>query len=141
MTDIFTKEKRSEIMSKIHSEGTKLEAKLEEILCSIPVKYSKQPKVFGKPDFAYLEFKIAVFADSDFWHGFDWAKRKSEIKTNKEFWLNKIERNIARDAEVNIKLEQEGWQVMRLWGHDILRNPEKCRDIIEKVLRTKVPNA
>jgi DNA mismatch endonuclease (patch repair protein) len=121
-------------MSRIRSEGTKLEAKLEEILKSIPHEYARHPKIFGKPDFAYPELKIAVFADSDFWHGFDWETKKLEIKSNKQFWFKKIERNMARDMEVTAKLQEEGWLVIRLWGHDILRNTNKCRRIIEEAL-------
>jgi DNA mismatch endonuclease (patch repair protein) len=121
-------------MSRIRSEGTKLEGQLENILQSLPWELVKHPKVYGKPDFAYLSFKIAIFADSDFWHGFDWARKKEEIKTNKEFWLKKIERNIMRDKEVTTKLQEEGWIVVRLWGHDILRNPNKCIVIIKEAV-------
>jgi DNA mismatch endonuclease (patch repair protein) len=122
-------------MSKIRSQGTQLEAKVEEILKSIKREYAKYPKMFGKPDFAYIDAKVAIFADSDFWHGFDWDNKKLEIKTNKEFWVNKIERNIERDKEVTTTLEKEGWKVVRLWGHDIINNPEKCRNIIENILK------
>jgi DNA mismatch endonuclease (patch repair protein) len=124
-------------MSRIRSEGTKLEKKLEEIMNSIPIEYSKQPKVFGKPDFAYLESKIAVFADSDFWHGFDWEKKKLEIKTNKEFWLNKIEKNILRDKKVTDYLQHEDWTVVRLWGHEILKEPDKCKVLLEEALKAR----
>ncbi len=122
-------------MSRIRSEGTKLEAKLAEILESISVKFVMHPKVFGKPDFAYPEFKIAIFADSDFWHGYNWDEKKHEIKTNEEFWIKKIERNIKRDEEVNHELEKHGWRVIRLWGHDINRQPCKCRIIIEEAIK------
>jgi DNA mismatch endonuclease, patch repair protein len=122
-------------MSRIRSQGTKLEAKLEEILIGIQVPYAKHPKVFGKPDFAYIDQKIAIFADSDFWHGYNWDKKRIEIKTNKDFWIQKIERNIQRDQEVTVYLEKEGWKVVRLWGHDILKEPEKCRQTIETRLR------
>jgi DNA mismatch endonuclease (patch repair protein) len=121
-------------MSRIRSEGTRLEVKLEVILKSIPNEYEKHPKIFGKPDFAYLKLKIAVFADSDFWHGFDWEKKKDEIKSNREFWLKKIERNMVRDTEVTYSLQKEGWLVIRLWGHDILRNPNKCQTAIKEAI-------
>jgi DNA mismatch endonuclease (patch repair protein) len=124
-------------MSKIRSKGTKLEATLEGILRTLPGKYSTHPKVFGKPDFAYLNTKIAIFADSDFWHGFNWEKKKLEIKTNKEFWLNKIEKNILRDKEVTDYLQQEDWKVVRLWGHEILKEPDKCKALLEETLKTR----
>ena len=132
-----SKETVSYVMSRIRSQGTKLEETLEDILKSIPVEYDKHPKIFGKPDFAYSGIKMAVFADSDFWHGFDWDKKRLEIKTNKDFWRTKIERNMARDTEVTAKLEQEGWLVVRLWGHDILRKPAECRSNIEKALKAR----
>ena len=121
-------------MSRIRSEGTKLESDLERILRQIPVRFVKHPKIFGKPDFAYPEFKIAIFADSDFWHGYNWHEKKKEIKTNKEFWINKIERNIQRDEEVTDRLGEQGWTVVRLWGHDIEREPDKCRSIMKEIV-------
>lgn len=124
-------------MSQIRSKGTKLEAELEKILQTTDVTFVKHPEVFGKPDFAYLDYKIAVFADSDFWHGFDWENKKDEIKTNKDFWIKKIERNIQRDTEVSVELQKQGWQVIRLWGHDILKNSKKCRLIIEETLKKR----
>jgi DNA mismatch endonuclease (patch repair protein) len=134
MTGKRAKEVVSYNMSRIRSEGSKLEGKLEEILKSVSFEYVEHPKIFGKPDFAYPELKIAIFADSDFWHGFNWEKKKNEIKSNREFWLKKIERNIERDKEVTSKLQEEGWSVIRLWGHDILRNTNKCRTIIEEAV-------
>jgi len=121
-------------MSRIRSEGTKLEASLAKILETIPARFAKHPKIFGKPDFAYPKLKIAVFADSDFWHGFGWQEKKEEIKTNKMFWIRKIERNMERDKEVTRKLEEQGWQVIRLWGHDIDRQPNKCKTVIEETV-------
>ncbi len=125
-------------MSRIRSQGTKLEAKLEEILISLHCPYEKHPKIYGKPDFAFLEQKIAIFADSDFWHGFDWEKNSLELKTNREFWVKKIERNMARDVEVTTYLQQEGWKVIRLWGHDILKKPDWCRALLDEALQAKL---
>ena len=121
-------------MSRIRSEGSKIEKVLENILEAVSFDFVKQPKMFGKPDFAYPELRIAIFADSDFWHGFNWQEKKSEIKTNKEFWARKIERNVERDKEVTRRLEDEGWQVIRLWGHDLSRQPNKCQAIIEEAV-------
>jgi len=121
-------------MSRIRSEGTKLEANLEVILQSIDANFVKHPKIFGKPDFTYPELKIAIFADSDFWHGYNWQEMKHEIKTNREFWYKKIERNMKRDKEVTSELERQGWRVMRLWGHQIDRQSNKCKTIIEEAV-------
>lgn len=121
-------------MSRIRSEGSKLEVNLEQMLESIPIRFVKHPKIFGKPDFAYPDLQIAIFADSDFWHGYNWKEKKHEIKTNKDFWIRKIERNMERDREVTRTLGQQGWQVIRLWGHEIYRQPNKCRAAIEEAV-------
>jgi len=129
-----SKEVVSYNMSRIRSKGTNIEIKLEEMLQSFQYEYISHPQLFGKPDYAYPQFKIAIFADSDFWHGFDWEKKKQGLKTNRDFWINKIERNMERDKKVTKTLEAKGWKVIRLWGHDILKNPEKCHIILQKSL-------
>ena len=121
-------------MSKIRSKGTKLEARLEEILKSVDVKFDKHLDITGKPDFAISELKIAIFADSDFWHGYNWDEKKNEIKTNREFWYKKIERNIKRDKEVFQELQKQGWRVIRYWGHEIINTPDECQRRILDVL-------
>ena len=74
--------------------------------------------------------KIAVFCDSEFWHGYDWENRNQDIKTRREFWVSKIERNIQRDVDVTEKLRQEGWIVLRFWGKEIKKDPQKCAERI-----------
>ena len=81
--------------------------------------------------------KIAIFCDSEFWHGYDWDHRKYDIKSNQEFWINKIENNIIRDQKVNTILKSEGWCVLRFWGKDIKNNLAKCADIIERKVEEK----
>ena len=78
--------------------------------------------------------KVAVFCDSEFWHGFDWEHKKDEIKSRRDFWIPKIERNIQRDKDVTKKLEAEGWVVFRFWGKEIKKKTEECADLIEKAL-------
>ena len=92
----------------------------------------KCQNVYGHPDIAFIGKKIAVFCDSEFWHGYDWKNRKEDIKSNKDFWVTKIERNIARDEEVNNYLELHGWKVLRFWGKEIKKNTSGCADLIEK---------
>ena len=75
--------------------------------------------VFEKPDLTFKKYKIAIFVDSEFWHGKDWENRKLDHKSNHEFLYNKIERNIDKDQEVNKTLLKNGWQVLRFWGKDI----------------------
>lgn len=78
-----------------------------------------------------------MFCDSEFWHGYDWENRKNDIKTHKEFWIPKIERNMERDLEVNRMLKEQGWIVLRFWGKQIQKNLQECADIIEKTVRSR----
>jgi DNA mismatch endonuclease (patch repair protein) len=91
--------------------------------------------VEGKPDIVFKGPKVAVFCDSEFWHGYDWEHRKEDLKTNRDFWINKIERNMQRDYQVNRILGEQGWVVLRFWGKDIQKNLTQCADIIEKEVR------
>lgn len=120
-------------MQAVKSSGSQIETMLGKALWQKGFRYRKNDKtVFGKPDFTLKKYKIAVFADSEFWHGKDWETvRKHEHKSNVEFWHKKIERNMERDSEVNEKLKQDGWTVVRFWGKDIKKNPEEC---VEKVI-------
>ncbi len=126
-------------MSRIRSKNTKLEEKLEEIISQLDVEYVKYYDIIGKPDFAFPNLKIAIFADSDFWHGYNWDEKKHAIKTNKEFWHKKIERNIQRDIEVTKELKKQGWTVIRFWGHEIRRQSDKCKSIILEIMKGFAP--
>ena len=131
--DIFDKEKRSKVMSLIRSQGTKFEARGFEILRRAGLSYRKHPKgILGKPDAANKSRKIAIFFDSDFWHGYDY-ERTLKAKLRNAFWQQKIEYNIKRGKEVTRELRKQGWTVIRFWGHDILKNPEKCMRVIRRV--------
>lgn len=98
------------------------------------IRYRKQyRKVPGRPDFAIPGAKLAIFCDSSFWHGRGWPDAASVFRTNREFWVPKIERNIRRDAEVNRLLADIGWKVLRFWDDDILKQSGMC---VASVLRT-----
>jgi len=125
-------------MQAVKNKGSKIEVVLEKSLKSLGLNYSKNDKtILGKPDFAFKEQKIAVFCDSEFWHGKNWEKRKDDIKSNNDFWYQKIERNIQRDIEVTTELEKQGWLVLRFWGKTILKNPDKCALKIKRSMRKK----
>lgn len=125
-------------MSRIHSKNTQIELILRKELWSRGLHYRKNAKnIFGKPDIAFIGKKIAIFCDSEFWHGYDWEHRKNDIKTNKEFWISKIERNMERDKEVNTNLKEQGWIVLRFWGKQIRKNPSECADLIENVVKSR----
>jgi DNA mismatch endonuclease (patch repair protein) len=124
-------------MSQIRSKNTQLEKKLEEILEKTHLSYRKHYEISGKPDFAFPDMKIAIFADSHFWHGHRWNETKGEIKTNRDFWIKKIERNIKRDQEVNEILQKLGWQVIRFWENEITNDPEGCLNEIMDAIKNR----
>lgn len=119
-------------MQAIRSKDTKAELALGKELWAKGYRYRRNDKnVFGKPDFTFKRFKIAVFVDSEYFHGKDWEHQKFRIKTNREFWWRKIEGNIQRDNEVNKNLTSNGWTVLRFWDRDILKNLVDCTSKIE----------
>ena len=116
--------------------GTKPELVLAKAMWALGLRYRKNSgSIFGKPDFSFKKYKVAVFVDGEFWHGKDWEQKKAEIKGNREFWIAKIERNIRRDMEVTGRLKAEGWTVLRFWSNDVVKNAgchaEKVKEIIQ----------
>lgn len=120
-------------MQSIKSSGSKIEIKIGKAIWKKGFRYRKNDKtVFGKPDFTLKKYKLAIFADSEFWHGKNWRVRKYDHKSNKKFWIKKIEGNIKRDKLVNKTLKRNGWIVLRFWGKEIENNLDKCISIFEK---------
>ncbi len=120
-------------MKAVKATGSKIETALAKALFARGHRYRKNDKtVYGKPDLTFKKLKIAVFVDSEFWHGKDWQTRKYDHKSNQKFWLSKIERNIKRDKEVNLQLLKERWIILRFWGSDIQKNLQTCITRIEK---------
>lgn len=119
-------------MQAIKNKGSKIETALAKALFAKGYRYRKNDKtVFGKPDLTFKKLKIAIFVDSEFWHGKDWEVKKHEHKSNEVFWHTKIERNIERDKEVNLHLQNSGWTIIRFWGVEIQKELEKCINAIE----------
>ena len=132
----LTKEQRQKNMQAVKATGSKIEIALAKMLFARGYRYRKNDKtVFGKPDLTFKKYKIAVFVDGEFWHGKDWEIRKNDHKTNQDFWLPKIERNIQRDEEVTAELEKQGWTVLRFWGKEILKNLQNCVLEIDNIIR------
>ena len=130
--DRLTKEQRRKNMRAVKNKNSRMELALGKALWKKGLRYRKNDKtVFGKPDFTFKGLKIAVFCDSEFWHGKDWDVRRHDHKSNREFWIPKIERNIERDREVTEELTRNGWLVLRFWGKEIMKNVESCADRIE----------
>lgn len=137
-TDVHTPAQRRKNMKAIKGSDTKIERLLGKKLWSMGWRYRKNDKRFtGKPDFTFAKYKVAIFVDGDFFHGFNWEENKYRIKSNRQFWWKKIERNIERDREVTRKLEDNGWLVKRFWGNQIRKNLEKCAFEIDEILRTE----
>jgi DNA mismatch endonuclease (patch repair protein) len=123
----YTTKQRSELMAKIKSQNTKQELKLKKALWKLGFRYRKNlKKLPGSPDIVYSKHKLAIFVDGEFWHGYNWAEKKPKIKTNREFWIPKIERNIQRDLQNNQLLADSGWYVIRFWEHELKKDFEGC---------------
>lgn len=136
--DNHTPEQRRKNMQAIKNKDSQIELLLRKELWKRGLRYQKnRTDIFGKPDIVFKGKKIAIFCDSEFWHGYNWEERKKDFKSHQEFWIPKIERNMERDIEVTNKLESEGWTVLRFWGNEIKKETEKCANIIEKAVQTK----
>lgn len=138
--DNLTKEQRSKNMKRIHSKNTKIEILLRKELWRRGFRYRKNYSILpGKPDIVFIKNKLAIFCDSEFFHGKDWETQKQRIAdgNNSEYWLKEIQKNIDRDQNVNKQLESLGWKVLRFWGKDIEKHTEACICVIEKHLEKK----
>ena len=125
--DRHTPEQRTRNMAAIKSKATKAEVRLGKAMWQAGLRYRKNTKtVFGKPDFTFRKYKLAVFVDSEFFHGKDWETRKKPV-TNPEFWEKKIERNMQRDIEVNEYLTSNGWTVLRFWSKEVQKNLDEVK--------------
>lgn len=132
-----TREQISYNMRRIRNKDSEIELLLRKALWDKGFRYRKNvKKVFGCPDIAFIGKKIAIFIDSEFWHGYDWDNRKHDFKSHQEFWIPKIERNIARDNEVTSYLINNGWIVIRFWGRDIKNDLQKCVSKIKAAIDT-----
>ena len=132
-----TKEQISYNMQQVKNKDSKIEVLLRKELWARGLRYRKNVnRIYGKPDIVFIGKKVAVFCDSEFWHGYNWEERKKDFKSHQEFWIPKIERNMERDAEVTAKLESEGWTVIRFWGNEIKKNTAQCADIIGKAVHS-----
>ncbi|MEA3463598.1 MAG: very short patch repair endonuclease [Patescibacteria group bacterium] len=128
--DVFSKKKRSEIMSKIRSKDTKIEILVFRELRKRGIYFQKHYKrAIGNPDIALPRKKKAIFIDGDFWHGYQFSKFKKRLP--KKYWLAKIEKNIKRDKINRAKLKKDGWDVLRIWEHEIIKGKMKT---IEQII-------
>ena len=134
----------SKNMKSIHSRDTSIELRLRKALWKKGYRYRKNHKKLpGTPDIVLTCYKIAIFCDSEFFHGKDWEflKLRLERGNNPEYWINKIQRNIQRDLEKDHALQYLGWTVIHFWGKDILSHTDDCIQVIEEAIwETKMNN-
>jgi len=116
----YTTPERSKIMSQIRGKNTKPELVFRKALYKAGYRYRiDYKKLVGRPDIVLKKYKTVIFIDGEYWHGHNWEKRKAKIKTNREFWIAKIERNMQRDREVNQELSELGYKIFRFWESEI----------------------
>lgn len=140
MADVLTQEQRHKNMKNIRSKNTKIERILRKALWERGIRYRKNySKLPGKPDIVLTKYKIAIFCDSEFFHGKNWEAQKIRLVkgNNGEFWINKISKNIIHDEEINKKLWLMGWTVIRFWGEEIKKNTDECIKTIEEAIFEK----
>ena len=134
--------KRRLTMSRIKSKNTSIEVILRKALWRAGIRYRKNyQRLPGSPDIAITKHQIAIFCDGEFWHGKDWSKKKQSIKSNCEYWINKIERNRSRDRSNEWELNCLGWVVLRFWGQEIKKDLTGCmKEIKCAILQREIEN-
>ena len=136
---VFTNvtEQRKKTMSKIRGKDTKIEIALRKALWAKGFRYRKNYKLIpGSPDICLTKYKIAIFCDSEFFHGKDWDVLKAKVSkgNNADYWIKKIEENMVRDNEKDKVLNYMGWTVIHFWGKDILKKTDECIKVIEETI-------
>jgi DNA mismatch endonuclease (patch repair protein) len=133
-----TTEERSKLMSKIRGTNTKPEILLRKELWKLGFRYRLHVShLKGKPDIVLNKYKTVIFIDGDFWHGYNWPEKKTKIKANRPYWINKIERNMERDKENNLWLSSHGYHVLRFWEHQVQKNLTGCiKKIVTQIIKT-----
>ena len=135
--DVLTKEQRRKNMQRIKGKNTSIEIKLCKALWKKGYHYRKNYKELpGSPDIVLTKYKVAIFCDSEFFHGKYWDKLKARLEKGEkgDYWIKKITRNMERDEDVNKQLMFRGWTVLRFWGDEIKKNTDECVKVIEEAI-------
>lgn len=136
--DKHTPAQRRRNMQAVRNKDSKIELSLRKALFAKGYRYLKNcNSVFGHPDIVFTRLKIAIFCDSEFWHGHDWERRKLDFKSRTDFWIPKIERNMERDREVNERLMAEGYVVLRFWGKQIEKELDYVLAEVERIINER----
>lgn len=131
----YTTRQRSYNMSRIKGKDSKPEMILRKAMWARNIRYRLHDKSLpGKPDIVIKKYKLAIFVDGEFWHGYNWEERQKQIKTNRSFWIPKIERNMQKDRQTNRALTDMGYTVFRFWSREILKELPKVMNQIELYL-------
>jgi DNA mismatch endonuclease, patch repair protein len=126
-----TTAQRSRMMAQVRGRETQPEIVFRKALWGMGIRYRKNcNKLPGRPDVAIQKYKLAIFIDGEFWHGYNWAEKKAAIKSNRDFWIPKIERNMQRDREVGAQLQAMGYTVVRFWEHQLKKSLPACLAIV-----------
>ncbi|MEQ8703507.1 MAG: very short patch repair endonuclease [Phaeodactylibacter sp.] len=134
----YISEQRSRTMSRIRSKDTKTEVKLRKALWAKGYRYRKNVKSLpGSPDIAIKKYKVAVFIDGEFWHGYNWEQKRQTIKRNRAYWIPKIERNMERDRENTRQLQEKGWLVLRFWEQRLKKEFQTCLCLITEAIESR----
>lgn len=139
--DTLTPVQRRKAMRRVKSKDTSIELTLRKALWKRGIRYRKNyKKLPGKPDIVLTKYKIAVFCDSDFWHGKNWDKLEEQLKRSKNsaYWLQKIKRTIVRDREIDMQLRSNGWIVIRFWEKEISHHTSDCVDAVEEAILERI---
>lgn len=133
----YTDEQTHHIMSSVHSKKHKYRGRTAKGIMAAGLSIPKKcENLAWKPDIVFTKYKLAIFCDSEFWHGKDWEVLRPKLSRGKnpDFWVKKIERNRQRDVDEERSLRAMGYTVLRFWGKDILSRPEECVQIIVDTL-------
>ncbi len=125
-------------MSKVRLKNGKAETILAKRLWHEGYRYRRNyKKLPGSPDIALTTYRVAVFVDGEFWHGENWDERKAKLKHNREYWIEKIEENMARDKRVDGQLQEMGWTTVHFWEKQVLKHTDECLQIVLELLEKK----
>ncbi|MCJ0741841.1 very short patch repair endonuclease [Pedobacter montanisoli] len=141
----YTTKQRSGVMSKIKGKNSKPELLLRKALWRKNLRYRiHDSSLPGAPDIVIKKYKLAIFIDGEFWHGYNWEQVKPKLKANKEFWIPKIERNMQKDRIHNRQLQEMGYTIFRFWSEEVIKHLERVINqillYIETARTIKIPN-
>ena len=122
-------------MARVHLKQGEAECILAKRLWALGYRYRlNYKKLPGSPDIALTKYKIAIFIDGEFWHGYNWEIKKGRLKRNRDYWIEKIEENIARDTRVDKELLNMEWLPVHFWSKEVIKNTDDCVRVIEELI-------